>query len=1088
MNAQITISTRPPANSDMNYAFLRQEALSHIQRLSGSIWTDHNIHDPGITTLELLAYAITDLGYRTEYAIKDILSNNKPNGNATDCYTAAQILTGNPLTTNDYRKLLMDVPGIKNAWLELTKTKHANVNVKGLYNVTVELEDDDRWGDLNKRSIKVRIEQGPYAHYDMFIELSIVSELDWDNIDSIAQVEIVNREKDFFKYGDFRYAHQANLQLQVKLKDGSRDTRSLQVRVDLLGDENPQEFVIPNLGIGNFIIADSAEKRQRIGSDWFLFVYDENEPIPMEEDDILLVHTTYVATVIELLTGKHFLSNLNVEYLPKQTYIAGIMNEAQRRLSVSRNLCEDFHELKVVFIQDIAINADIEIKPDANPEAIFAEMYYRISEYLSPAIKRYTIEQLLEKGKQTADIFEGILPQNGFIDDDELLQIQQKKVIYASSLINIIMDLPDVISVKHIDLSHYVNGLLNLEHQSDFVPLVNPSLYMPRVSPEKSGIIFYKNNVVEKYNAKSATNYFEILKQQRRQPPLQCPNDIPIERGTPRNIEKYHSIQNDFPPVYGIGESGLSSTETPERRAKAKQFKGYLLFCEQLLGNYLSQLANIDSLFSYTDDYTPQTYFYQSLASVSDISLLIEGWDTKKANYDAVLEQLVENPATFLQRKNRFLDHLMARFGERFAEYAQLMYSIYSEEATDMRHIADRINSEQFEQSLKDSIVLAQYSLEEMIRRSVKMEVKQGVTALLQKYGTDMRAANAAKDAIKEVLRSDIEKTLLEVFREAVKAGIKSGIEDIMSEIVAELIKKADEDKQKLEQIIYERKAIQARLERLANDEADKIFTGVSRQLFEATIKNAVFSGIDQIIEEVIIELSLTNSKSKPDKSDNATQRNIEDTVKSIITRSVSAKVKKTVLEAIKNVVWSARDRVSREINGKTQAELLTHKIALLRDYPNVSALRSQGTPYRLTTDKQLQLIGASGYQNRLVRLLGIENIAESFYVIEHLLLRHAAGNTSPQTIECLNQLKNILHISAANYDCYSFQMSVIAPIDKGRFANERFRQLFEKTIQLEAPAHIAIYTHWLDESNMQTFEAIYRQLASRDKGTKMTQ
>jgi len=28
-------------------------------------WTTHNTHDPGITVLELLAYALTDLQYRS---------------------------------------------------------------------------------------------------------------------------------------------------------------------------------------------------------------------------------------------------------------------------------------------------------------------------------------------------------------------------------------------------------------------------------------------------------------------------------------------------------------------------------------------------------------------------------------------------------------------------------------------------------------------------------------------------------------------------------------------------------------------------------------------------------------------------------------------------------------------------------------------------------------------------------------------------------------------------------------------------------------------------------------------------------------
>ena len=50
---------------------LRAEGLSHIQSLSHSLWTDYNAHDPGITTLEALCYAITELGYRSGFDMQD---------------------------------------------------------------------------------------------------------------------------------------------------------------------------------------------------------------------------------------------------------------------------------------------------------------------------------------------------------------------------------------------------------------------------------------------------------------------------------------------------------------------------------------------------------------------------------------------------------------------------------------------------------------------------------------------------------------------------------------------------------------------------------------------------------------------------------------------------------------------------------------------------------------------------------------------------------------------------------------------------------------------------------------------------------
>ena len=40
-----------------------------------------------------------------------------------------------------------------------------------------------------------------------------------------------------------------------------------------------------------------------------------------------------------------------------------------------------------------------------------------------------------------------------------------------------------------------------------------------------------------------------------------------------------------------------------------------------------------------------------------------------------VLQELEETNTVFLDRRNRFLDHLLARFSETFSEYALMLYS-----------------------------------------------------------------------------------------------------------------------------------------------------------------------------------------------------------------------------------------------------------------------------------------------------------------------------------------------------------------------------------------------------------------------------
>ena len=118
MNDNTVIQKNRVLPPSMDYEFLRKEGLRHIEELAHELWTDYNAHDPGITTMEALCYAITELGYRCGFDIKDLITNaNGKIDNGHTLFTAKNILTVNPLTKLDYRKLLVDITGIQNAWL-----------------------------------------------------------------------------------------------------------------------------------------------------------------------------------------------------------------------------------------------------------------------------------------------------------------------------------------------------------------------------------------------------------------------------------------------------------------------------------------------------------------------------------------------------------------------------------------------------------------------------------------------------------------------------------------------------------------------------------------------------------------------------------------------------------------------------------------------------------------------------------------------------------------------------------------------------------------------------------------------------------
>ncbi|MCB0375378.1 MAG: DUF1508 domain-containing protein, partial [Sinomicrobium sp.] len=121
---------------------------------------------PGITILEQLAFALVDLNYRTAFDMKDLLTVFPESGaEAHRLFTAREILSGHPTTIADYRKLILDIEGIRNVWIVATKqpgiiyknqdrtalhhlpdqvnaTKADTLELRGLYKVLLDFDPD----------------------------------------------------------------------------------------------------------------------------------------------------------------------------------------------------------------------------------------------------------------------------------------------------------------------------------------------------------------------------------------------------------------------------------------------------------------------------------------------------------------------------------------------------------------------------------------------------------------------------------------------------------------------------------------------------------------------------------------------------------------------------------------------------------------------------------------------------------------------------------------------------------------------------------------------------------------------------------
>jgi hypothetical protein len=115
-----TIAKGPPDAPGLDWSALRERGLTMIQDRAGATWTDYNAHDPGVTILEQLCYALTDLSHRAGLPIEDLLTaaDGAIPAFGRSLHAPWRVEACEPVTADDYRRLLIDrVRGLGNAWL-----------------------------------------------------------------------------------------------------------------------------------------------------------------------------------------------------------------------------------------------------------------------------------------------------------------------------------------------------------------------------------------------------------------------------------------------------------------------------------------------------------------------------------------------------------------------------------------------------------------------------------------------------------------------------------------------------------------------------------------------------------------------------------------------------------------------------------------------------------------------------------------------------------------------------------------------------------------------------------------------------------
>lgn len=366
-----------------------------------------------------------------------------------------------------------------------------------------------------------------------------------------------------------------------------------------------------------------------------------------------------------------------------------ISAEIEAVYHANRNLCEDLVEIKEVGSVRIAVCADIELHKDADKNLVHATILSEIEKYFSPDINWYSLKEMMDKEYRTDEIFEGPLLSNGFIDTEELKESNLRSQVRLSDLINIIMDIEGVKIIKQITLKDCQGSEENDwslcigEGKKPVLAPTTSTVEEGEDCPLRSVFNYSKDVLPVVVNQSKVDAYLAEFKANlvSKNALAKLNSRLKIKEGKFVGIDETTTLQNDFPDTYGISPFGLPSAASVARKSQALQLKGYLIFFDQILATYFSQLGKVRDLFAIDRGLLP-TYFTQAVKELTDLDKLVEDYPE---NDDALLsEKIISFLDDNIERRNEILDHLLARFAEQFSEYSFLMSELYGEASDEL--------------------------------------------------------------------------------------------------------------------------------------------------------------------------------------------------------------------------------------------------------------------------------------------------------------------------------------------------------------------------------------------------------------------
>lgn len=671
------ISKLPPERTSQHYSALRDTALELIGQLAAETWTDHNVHDPGITFAEAYIYALTDIAFRTQLPMRDLLRSGEKIA-LPDLPPAHRVLPSAPVTIADLRNVLLDHYLIKDTAINATSGNALafyrddsfsppltyspggeRVRLKGLYEVLIEFKNGEQ--NSNSYALTVDHDGNTYSldlalpHWDEAESAVFREEVTIDNVTLLDEGDGIWRSLE----ETLTYFTQVQIAFTGTAGAGTQNIWLVLRIADTLA--NPVALAPNILAAAEAIIESN-------GADSLI--------------------ASYAARVLDAYDG---------------------VEKIRRYLDTWRNLSEVPLRISVVRRQEIAVRARIEINSTIDLELLVAKIFAAIDLELSPPSQLKTLSDLIDLGLGSTDIYHGPLLHHGFLQtsSQDASPGTVAEEIFTSDILRIIMrqrggdesDISsretfsgrDILAVSNLTLSNYVNNRLITKNAADCLRLVEVQRYRPHLSTAKSRLVLVRDDIEIPYDLQRVEELFQEMLNERMSTAI---NEVPtvtwpVQRGDDFPIDDYVPFQNELPRIYGVGEAGLPDSAGTERKAQVLQTKGYLLLAEQFLADSTALLANINRFFSAVPEEN-QSYFTKPIFELPGIQKLIKqfpadgDWAAFIADpdnpYQQALQAAIEEETILIDRRNRILDHLLARHGVQMLAWAQELHRLAYQE------------------------------------------------------------------------------------------------------------------------------------------------------------------------------------------------------------------------------------------------------------------------------------------------------------------------------------------------------------------------------------------------------------------------